>query len=100
MYIYIYSMYISLIYLTGVLQAWAHPKTALKDTSGKSIFLSIALGQADISVVDHTPEELLNLTLSGLRLEYASGIGPEGTFASFRLSVHSLQLDDQLPFSR
>ena len=60
----------------------------------------MALGQADVSVVDHMPEELLNLTLSGLRLEYASGIGPEGTFASFRLNVAGLQLDDQMPFSR
>lgn len=62
--------------------------------------MSVALSQADISVVDHMPEELLNLTIRGLRLEAASGIGPEGTFASFRLSIASLQLDDQLPFSR
>ena len=53
-----------------------------------------------MSVVDHTPEELANLTLTELRLEWASGIGPEGTFASFRLSVQNLQLDDQLPYSR
>lgn len=72
----------------------------MKDKSSSSLSLSIALSQADISVVDHTPEELLNLTISGLRLEYASGIGPESTFASFRLSIASLQLDDQLPFSR
>jgi len=62
--------------------------------------LSVVLGQADISVVDHMPEELINLTISGLSLEYARGIGPEGTFASFRLGVASMQLDDQLPFSR
>lgn len=84
----------------GARRAWAPPKAALKDKSSSSLSLSVALGQADISVVDHMPEELLNLTLSGLRLEYASGIGPEGTFDSFRLSVASLQLDDQLPFSR
>ena len=37
---------------------------------------------------------------AGVHLEYASGIGVEGTYANFRVSVQNLQLDDQLPFTR
>jgi len=73
---------------------------APRDKPTGTVSLSISVGHADVSVVDHTPEELANLTLTELRLEWASGIGPEGTFASFRLSVQNLQLDDQLPYSR
>ena len=37
---------------------------------------------------------------AGFRLEWASGIGVEGTYANFRLSLQNVQLDDQLPFTR
>jgi hypothetical protein len=84
----------------GKSRASAATLTAAKDNPRGVVSLSVSVGHADVSVVDHTPEELANLTLTGLRLEWASGIGPDGTFASFRLSVQNLQLDDQLPYSR
>lgn len=37
---------------------------------------------------------------AGFRLEYATGIGVEGTYARFNVSIQNLQLDDQLPFTR
>lgn len=37
---------------------------------------------------------------AGFRLEYASGIGVEGTYANFRVSCQNLQADDQSPFTR
>ena len=84
----------------GQSRATTAAEPVLGEKPGGTISLSISVGHADVSIVDHTPEELANLTLTGLRLEWASGIGPEGTFASFRLSVQNLQLDDQLPYSR
>ena len=84
----------------GQARAATAAEPAPRDKPTGTVSLSISVSHADVSVVDHTPEELANLTLTELRLEWASGIGPEGTFASFRLSVQNLQLDDQLPYSR
>ena len=85
---------------TGQSRAPATAESALRDRPTGTVSLAISVSHADVSFVDHKPEELANLTLTELRLEWASGIGPEGTFASFRLSVQNLQLDDQLPYSR
>lgn len=37
---------------------------------------------------------------AGFRLEYATGIGVEGTYANFRVSCQNIQADDQSPFTR
>jgi len=37
---------------------------------------------------------------AGFRLEYATGIGVEGTYANFRVSFQNIQADDQSPFTR
>ena len=62
--------------------------------------MTVTLGLLDISLVDHKPEELLTASLAGLRLEFAAGIGPEGSFQRMRVSVQSVQIDDQMFASR
>ena len=42
----------------------------------------------------------MRLLIAGFHLEYASGIGVEGTYANFRVSCQNLQADDQSPFTR
>lgn len=40
------------------------------------------------------------LGFAGFNVEYRSGIGVGGTYASFRVSIQNLQVDDQMPFTR
>lgn len=72
----------------------------LSHTNRQSLFLSIALASFDISLVDHTPEEILLLTANNLSVEFADGIGPDNNFRSLRVSLGSIQVDDQVPESR
>ena len=73
---------------------------AVDDASGRALYVTVTLGLLDISLVDHKPEELLTASLAGLRLEFAAGIGPEGSFQRMRVSVQSVQIDDQMFASR
>lgn len=73
---------------------------AMDDASGRALYVTVTLGLLDISLVDHKPEELLTASLAGLRLEFAAGIGPEGSFQRIRVSVQSVQIDDQMFASR
>ena len=70
------------------------------DGAGNALYVAVTMSVVDLSLVDHTPEELVAVTLSGLSLEYAAGIGPECNFVSFRMSLNGLQVDDQLSTSR
>ena len=64
------------------------------------LYVVVEVNALEVSLVDHTPEELLAATLIGLRLEYAAGIGPDNDFISLRLSLDSAQLDDEQPATR
>jgi hypothetical protein len=37
---------------------------------------------------------------AGFRMEYATGIGVEGTYSNFRVLCQNIQVDDQSPFTR
>lgn len=50
----------------GRKSAWGGVQAALKDKSGDSFTLTVAVSLVDISVVDHVPEELLNATATGV----------------------------------
>ncbi len=67
---------------------------------GNAIYIAITITAVEISLVDHTPEEILVATATGLSLEYAAGIGPDCCLTSVRLSVNGVQIDDQLATSR
>jgi hypothetical protein len=55
---------------------------------------------AQVSVVDQAPQELLAAALLGIHVRYAAGLGAGGATDSLRLSVDSVQLDDELPGTR
>ena len=67
---------------------------------GNALYIAVTITAVEISLVDHTPEEILVATATGLSLEYAAGIGPDCCFTSMRLSVNGVQIDDQLATSR
>ena len=46
--------------------AWGGVGTVLKDKSGEAFTLLVTVSLADISVVDHVPVELLNVTATGM----------------------------------
>ena len=69
-------------------------------SSKQSVFLALSLAAIDVSLVDHTPEEILLLTASGMSLDFADGIGPENSFTSVRFSIANIQVDDQVASSR
>ena len=54
----------------------------------------------EVSLVDHTPEELLAASLTGLHLTYEVGIGTNGDFNNLELKLDSCQLDDEQPTTR
>ncbi|KAL3679175.1 hypothetical protein R1sor_022131 [Riccia sorocarpa] len=58
---------------------------------------SLELAELGISVVDHTPEELLYITMQNLTLSYATGLGSGTNRYKFR--VDGLQIDNQLPLT-
>ncbi len=55
---------------------------------------------AQVSLVDHRPQELLALTVAGVGLRYGAGLGPAGDFSRLRLTIDSVQADDQMFGSR
>ena len=83
----------------GVTAALNAPATAA-EKAGQALYFTIDFVRLEISVVDQKPEEVLAATLVGLKLESASGIGPDGSFSSLRFSLNSIQLDDMLPTTR
>ena len=68
--------------------------------AGQALYITVNFVRLEISVVDQKPEEVLAATLVGLKLESASGIGPDGSFSSLRFSFSGIQLDDMLPTTR
>ena len=62
--------------------------------------LALEIPGLEASLIDRTPEEVLVLTVSSLRLAATSGSNPTGPYRALRLSVQRLQLDDQLPGTR
>ncbi len=67
---------------------------------GNALYLGVTISALDLSLVDHTPEEILLATATGISAEWAAGIGPGASFTSMRLSVNGLQIDEQLSTSR
>ncbi len=83
----------------GVTAALNAPATAA-EKAGQALYITVDFVRLEISLVDQKPEEVLAATLVGLKLESASGIGPDGSFSSLRFSLNGIQLDDMLPTTR
>ncbi|KAJ8645273.1 hypothetical protein MRB53_007021 [Persea americana] len=59
--------------------------------------VTIELSELGISVIDHTPEEILYLSISNLLLSYSTGLG--SGISRFKMRMLGIQLDNQLPLT-
>ncbi|RXH80093.1 hypothetical protein DVH24_041240 [Malus domestica] len=57
----------------------------------------IELAELGISIIDHTPEEILYLSVQNLVCAYSTGLG--SGISRFKLRMRGIQLDNQLPLS-
>ncbi|MCO5593423.1 hypothetical protein L7F22_047437 [Adiantum nelumboides] len=57
----------------------------------------LELAELGVSVVDHTPEEILYLSLQNFTLSYATGLG--SGISRLKLRIDGLQLDNELPLT-
>ncbi|KAL6002796.1 hypothetical protein ACLOJK_023018 [Asimina triloba] len=66
-------------------------------TSDSEFHVIIELAELGVSVIDQTPEEILYLSLQNLLLSYSTGLG--SGISRFKLRMHGIQLDNQLPLT-
>ncbi|XP_062178337.1 uncharacterized protein LOC133883124 isoform X2 [Alnus glutinosa] len=55
------------------------------------------LAELGISIIDHTPEEILYLSVQNLLLAYSTGLG--SGISRFKLRMRGIQVDNQLPLT-
>ncbi|XP_057544625.1 uncharacterized protein LOC130823840 isoform X3 [Amaranthus tricolor] len=66
-------------------------------TSSTEFHFIVDLSELGLSVIDHTPEEILYLSVQNLLLSHSTGLG-SGT-SRFKLKMRGLQVDNQLPLT-
>ncbi|KAF7836893.1 putative vacuolar protein sorting-associated protein 13D [Senna tora] len=66
-------------------------------TTDCEFHVTVELAELGISFIDHTPEEILYLSVQNLVLAYSTGLG--SGISRFKLSMSGLQLDNQLPLT-
>ncbi|XP_027330645.1 uncharacterized protein LOC113846496 isoform X2 [Abrus precatorius] len=59
--------------------------------------INFDLAELGISIIDHTPEEILYLSIQNLVLAYSTGLG--SGISRFKLRMSGLQVDNQLPLT-
>ncbi|KAL5700718.1 hypothetical protein ACHQM5_026131 [Ranunculus cassubicifolius] len=59
--------------------------------------IAIELAELGLSIIDHTPEEILYLSIQNLLLSRTTGLG--SGISRFKLRMQSIQVDNQLPLS-
>ncbi|KAK7264763.1 hypothetical protein RJT34_32373 [Clitoria ternatea] len=59
--------------------------------------INFDLAELGVSVIDHTPEEILYLSVQNLVLAYSTGLG--SGISRFKLRMSGLQVDNQLPLT-
>ncbi|KAH8501006.1 hypothetical protein H0E87_016007 [Populus deltoides] len=69
----------------------------LPSSTGCEFHVVLELAELGISVIDHTPEEILYLSVQNLLLAYSTGLG--SGFSRLNLRVHGIQVDNQLPLT-
>ncbi|XP_074301933.1 uncharacterized protein LOC141633346 isoform X1 [Silene latifolia] len=57
----------------------------------------VELSELGLSIIDHTPEEMLYLSVQNLLVSHSSGLG-SGT-SRFKLKMRGIQVDNQLPLT-
>ncbi|CAK7326271.1 unnamed protein product [Dovyalis caffra] len=69
----------------------------LPSSTGCEFHVVLELAELGISVIDHTPEEILYLSVQNLLLAYSTGLG--SGFSRLKLRMHGIQMDNQLPLT-
>jgi vacuolar protein sorting-associated protein 13A/C len=64
------------------------------------VLATVEIPGLEVSIVDNLPQEVLLVSVSGLKIVVASGLTPVGPFKSIKCSLKHLQADNQLPGSR
>lgn len=59
--------------------------------------VTLELAELGLSIIDHMPEEILYLSVQNLVLSYSSGL--DAGISRFKIRMHGIQLDNQLPFT-
>ncbi|KAE9602547.1 putative vacuolar protein sorting-associated protein [Lupinus albus] len=72
-------------------------KQQLMSITDSEFHINFDLAELGISVIDHTPEEILYLSVQNLVLAYSTGLG--SGISRFKLRMTGLQVDNQLPLS-
>lgn len=57
----------------------------------------VELAELGLSVIDHTPEEILYLSVPNFMLSYSTGLG--SGISRFKLRIRGIQVDNQLPLT-
>ncbi|XWS14258.1 hypothetical protein CRYUN_Cryun36dG0107400 [Craigia yunnanensis] len=69
----------------------------LQSTSECEFHFIVELAELGVSIIDHTPEEILYLSVQNLHLAYSTGLG--SGFSRFKLRMRGIQMDNQLPLT-
>ncbi|XP_047337153.1 uncharacterized protein LOC124940662 [Impatiens glandulifera] len=67
------------------------------NTSTCEFHVVVELAELGLSIVDHTPEEILYLSMQNLLLSYSTGL--DSGITRFKLRMRGLQVDNQLPLT-
>ncbi|KAE8735935.1 hypothetical protein F3Y22_tig00000313pilonHSYRG00026 [Hibiscus syriacus] len=69
----------------------------LQSTPECEFHFILELAELGVSIIDHTPEEILYLSLQNVLLAYSSGLG--SGLSRFKLRMKGIQMDNQLPLT-
>ncbi|XP_057959044.1 uncharacterized protein LOC131151699 [Malania oleifera] len=69
----------------------------LPSTSNFEFHVNVELAELGLSIIDHTPEEILYLSVQNLLLSYSTGLG--SGISRFKLRMSRIQVDNQLPLT-
>ncbi|XP_040944166.1 uncharacterized protein [Gossypium hirsutum] len=68
-----------------------------QSTSECEFHFIVEFAELGVSIIDHTPEEILHLSLQNVHLAYSSGLG--SGLSRFKLRMRGIQMDNQLPLT-
>ncbi|XP_052204938.1 uncharacterized protein LOC127809843 isoform X2 [Diospyros lotus] len=67
------------------------------NTSNCEFHIIIELAELGLSVIDHTPEEILYMSVQNLLLSYSTGL--DSGISRFKVRMRGIQVDNQLPLT-
>ncbi|KAI3684030.1 hypothetical protein L1987_84552 [Smallanthus sonchifolius] len=70
---------------------------SVSSTSDCELHLTLELAELGLSIIDHTPEEILYLSVQNLLLSHSTGLG--SGISRIKLRMRGIQVDNQLPLT-